>query len=82
MIFTRTDDPEGFGGDDLWISFSSDAGWSKAVNLGPEVNTSEYEYGASIAMDNLNLFFTSHKNGQADIYRVVTRKLMVDWPSN
>ncbi|NQV71965.1 PD40 domain-containing protein [bacterium] len=82
MIFSRTDDPAGFGGDDLWISFPSETGWSEAVNLGPEVNTADYEYGATVAMDEVNLFFTSHKNGQADIFRTFMNKLVVDWPVN
>ena len=82
MIFSRTDDPAGFGGDDLWISFPSENGWGEAINLGPEVNTSEGEYGATVAMDEVNLFFTSHKNGQADIFRTFMNKLVVDWPLN
>jgi len=70
MILAISNHPDGFGGDDLYISrFDGDA-WSVPVNLGPEVNTDEYEYGPSVSPDGEYLYFTSHKGGSADVYAV------------
>jgi len=80
MIFSRTDDPEGFGEDDLWISFPTEEGWTEAVNLGPEVNSAQAEYGAFLGNDGLQLYFTTHRDGKSDIVTVPMVKLVVDWP--
>ena len=68
IVFVRTDDPEGFGGDDLYYSEPTETGWSAPRNLGAAVNTPEYEYGPLISWDGTRLYFTSHKDGPADIY--------------
>ncbi|MEE8061933.1 MAG: hypothetical protein V3T16_08880 [Gemmatimonadales bacterium] len=70
MIFVVTDHPDGFGGDDLWVSYQSDGGWTTPRNLGPAVNTPEYEYGPFVSPDGGWLYFTSHRSGDGDIYRV------------
>ena len=70
VIFARTDDPEGHGGDDLWVSVRQDVGWSTPVNLGPEVNSAEYEYGPALSADGRTLYFTSHRDGDADIFQI------------
>jgi hypothetical protein len=82
LIFSRTDDPGGFGADDLWISFPSAEGWSEAVNLGPEVNTAEGEYGAMMSLDATKLYFTTHKDGKADIVFIPMTELVLEWPTN
>lgn len=81
LIFSRTDDPEGFGGDDLWISFASDGGWSEPVNLGGNVNSNEYEYGAWVTRDGTTLYFTTHRSGQADIARIALSDLPLEGPA-
>lgn len=45
MILAVTDRPDGLGGDDLYVARCVDAGWTVPMNLGPAVNTTEYEYG-------------------------------------
>lgn len=80
LIFSRTDDPEGYGGDDLWISFADGDTWSAPVNLGEGVNSNDYEYGAWVTRDGGTLFFTSHRSGQADIARVALSDLPVEGP--
>lgn len=70
MIFAMTDHPDGFGGDDLWLSRSRDGAWSPPVNLGAAVNTAEYEYGPSVSPDGEWLYFNSHRDGASNIYRV------------
>jgi hypothetical protein len=82
MIFSRTDDPNGLGGDDLWISFPSESGWGEPINLGPEVNSPEGEYGAFHPTGGVSLYFTTHRDGKADIVSVPMSKLVVDWPQN
>ena len=42
-LFFSSDQPGGFGGMDLYYCFKTDLGWSKPVNLGNGVNTSENE---------------------------------------
>jgi hypothetical protein len=80
LIFSRTDDPEGFGGDDLWITFAGQNGWSAPVNLGEAVNSSDYEYGAWVTRDGATLYFTTHRDGQADIARIDLADLSVEGP--
>lgn len=48
--------------------------WSEPVNLGPDINTSFRETGASISKDGLSLYFDSGN----DLY--VSRRLAVDLP--
>ena len=68
--------PSGYGGCDIWMAQRptlSDP-WGPAINLGPPVNTSQHELGASITADGLELFFsrTSSSAGGLDIW-VTTR---------
>ncbi len=70
MILVITDHPDGFGGDDLWVSHRTGEGWSPPANLGPEINTPEYEYGPSVSPDGQWLYFTSHRDGPGRIFRV------------
>ena len=70
VIFTRTDAADGFGGDDLYMAFAEREGWSEAVNLGPQINTPNYEYGAYADLASGQLWFTSFRNGNYSIYTV------------
>lgn len=70
MILVISDHPDGYGGDDLYLSRFADDVWSSPDNLGPEVNSGEYEYGPAVSPDGGYLYFTSHRGGNADVYRV------------
>ena len=70
MILAITDHPDGHGGDDLYISRYDGEAWSSPLNLGPMVNSNEYEYGPTFSRDGEFLLFTSHRSGSADVYRV------------
>ena len=70
IIFARTDDPKGYGGDDLWLSIQTEDGWSEPQNLGPEINSPEYEYGPALSADGRILYFTSHRDGDADLFEI------------
>jgi len=63
----------GFGGYDIWYSQLTDKGWSKAVNLGPEVNTPQDEISPYIHVNNRELYIVSNGlpgYGGYDIYKV------------
>src|SRR5262249_26593167 len=40
LVFVSYGRPDGFGDGDLYISFHREGAWTKAVNLGPEINSS------------------------------------------
>jgi outer membrane protein OmpA-like peptidoglycan-associated protein/tetratricopeptide (TPR) repeat protein len=52
--------PDGYGGSDLYVSHLKNGKWSKAENLGPNVNTPGDEQCPFIHADNQTLFFTSN----------------------
>jgi hypothetical protein len=70
MVLAITDHPDGFGGDDLYVSTLVDGAWTEPVNLGPGINTPEYEYGPWVTADGEHLLFTSHRDGASNVYRV------------
>jgi Tol biopolymer transport system component len=75
MILAITDRPGGYGGDDLYLSRFDGESWSVPTNLGPEINSAEYEYGPTVSADGEYLYFTSHRRGSADVYRVLLETL-------
>lgn len=63
IVFGSADRPDGFGGSDLYVSFRrDDNSWTKAVNMGGEVNSGEYEICPYVTADGRYLFFTSQRN--------------------
>ena len=69
MIIFSSTRPQGYGGADIYVSFrGADGSWSDPRNLGPEVNSENYEYGSSITPDGKYLFYTSTRNGSEDIF--------------
>jgi Tol biopolymer transport system component len=78
MILVITDHPDGFGGDDLYVSYLRDGRWSEPRNLGPAVNTPDYEYGPAVSADGADLYFTSHRGETGDIYRISLEALGID----
>jgi hypothetical protein len=78
IIFARTNAPGGFGGDDLYISYATDGGWTEPKNLGSEVNTKEYEYGAFVTADGKTLIFTTWASGIAQIATIEMDALKLD----
>jgi Tol biopolymer transport system component len=71
LIIARTDDPQGRGGDDLYLVRRADDGsWSEPRNLGPLVNSDVYECGPLVSRDGRTLYFTSHRGTDANIYAI------------
>lgn len=62
MIIVITDHPSGLGGDDLYVSRSTDGEWTAARNLGTPINSEEFEYGPNISPDGRFLYFTDRKS--------------------
>ena len=58
-LYFTSNMPGGFGGKDLYMSRRSGITWTKAVNLGPEINTSGDEMYPSLRKDGI-LFFSSN----------------------
>jgi len=63
-----------YGPYDLWAATrtTTDDQWGEPVNLGPVVNSSVQDGGASISADGLSLYFHSLRSGVADLW-VTTR---------
>jgi Tol biopolymer transport system component len=65
LLIFQSDRTGGFGGDDFWMSTrtSKSARWSKAVHLGPEINTPTDEVKAEFSADGRTLLFASTRPG-------------------
>lgn len=70
MILVVTGHPDGLGGDDLFTSHAAAGGWGTPHNPGAPINSPDYEYGPSVSPDGRFLYFTSHRRGTADVFRV------------
>jgi outer membrane protein OmpA-like peptidoglycan-associated protein len=72
-LFFSSDMPGGFGGFDLYVVERTPAGWSKAKNLGPVINSEKDETYPYIALTN-TLFFSSNGRensmGGFDLYYI------------
>lgn len=77
---------EGYGDNDLYISFNNNGKWTEAVNMGPQVNTDQTEMCPSVSPDGKYLFFHRGGEGHGDIYwidfRPIKENLMKQMSSN
>ncbi|MCP4728135.1 MAG: hypothetical protein GY863_24055 [bacterium] len=61
----------GLGEYDLYISFmKEDGSWTDLINMGPDVNSTEYEFRPYVTPDGKYLFFTSNRDASGNIYWV------------
>jgi outer membrane protein OmpA-like peptidoglycan-associated protein len=71
-LFFSSDRPYGIGKKDLWMSTVNGEGkWSKASNLGPQINTPENEVSPFVHANGMSLFYSSNGReglGNHDIY--------------
>jgi len=72
LCFT-SDRPGGQGDYDIWMAtrVSLEDAWSEPVNLGPPVNTSDFEGFQSISSDGLELYFSRGSTDHGDVYVAV-----------
>ncbi|MBU1011563.1 MAG: hypothetical protein KKG99_01040 [Bacteroidetes bacterium] len=62
--------PEGFGGNDIYVSFNNDDGtWGAPINLGERINSEFLEIGPRVSIDGKYLFFTSNRNHPNEMYK-------------
>lgn len=62
IIFTAYQRKDGFGSGDLYISYKiSDSTWTKAKNLGHEINSDKMDYCPFVDVNN-NLYYTSKRS--------------------
>ncbi len=61
----------GMGKPELYISFKNKDGfWSKAINMGPTINSTKTEFAAFVSPDGKYLFFSRRENGNGEIFWV------------
>jgi Tol biopolymer transport system component len=75
IILVVTDPPGGLGGDDLLFTRLDGDMWTAPTLFDGAVNTPEYEYGPTLSPDGRYLYFTSHRDGTADVWRVAVADL-------
>lgn len=63
LIFTSCTGRKGFGSCDLFESTKVGNDWSEPVNLGPNVNSTEWESQPSLSADGRTLYFVSDRRG-------------------
>jgi outer membrane protein OmpA-like peptidoglycan-associated protein len=72
LVFTACQNRRGFGGCDLYQSRKVGDIWSSPQNLGPSINTTNYESQPTLSADGRRLYFISDRpggKGQRDIWR-------------
>ncbi len=62
LVFVSYGRPDGLGDGDLYISFRREGAWTKAVNLGPGINSSALDFCPIVTPDGKYFFFTSERS--------------------
>ncbi len=71
LIFTSHGWEDHLGDGDLYICFRKEDGtWTRARNMGPEINSSALDYCPNVSPDGKYFFFSSRRSGNEDIYWV------------
>jgi hypothetical protein len=72
MLYFSSDRPDGYGNDDLWVAKrpTIEDDWGTPENLGPSVNSSQWEYGPCISADGLGLYFGLYNPAGYYIYDI------------
>ncbi len=81
------DQPDGYGGYDLYISYREGSGWTTPINMGPEINSPYDELSPYISNEGRILYFSSNRIesvGGYDIFRSTYLFESAKWsaPSN
>ena len=60
----------GYGGNDIYISFrKTDGTWTKAINLGPEINNNDMQLWPYVSPDGKFLFYINLEDrGNGEVY--------------
>ncbi|HEY0039704.1 MAG TPA: flagellar motor protein MotB, partial [Flavisolibacter sp.] len=71
LVFTGCNRQDGEGSCDIYLSYKTPQGWSPAFNLGPNVNSDQWESQPCLSPDKRHLYFASRRFGGlggSDIY--------------
>jgi Tol biopolymer transport system component len=79
-LYFLSDRPGGYGNYDIWMAtrLTTDDPWNTPVNLGPVVNSSDWEVSPDISADGLSLYFDGGPISRNDIW--VTERTAKDQP--
>lgn len=81
MIFTACEGRQGYGSCDLYVTYKIGEEWSIPNNLGPNINSPQWDSQPSLSADGNTLYFVSNRPGgigNRDIY-VSYRNEAGDW---
>ena len=83
VILFASDQLEGYGGYDLYISFFKNGKWTPAENLGPSVNTTYDEISPFLAKNGKALYFSSNNPSKSyggfDVLKAVFLAHSTSW---
>ncbi|MBX3043639.1 MAG: OmpA family protein [Candidatus Kapabacteria bacterium] len=85
ILLFVSDRPGGYGGTDIYVSFKTANGWSKAENAGSIINSEYDEMTPVLGVDNTNFTFASNRPGgfgEFDIYVSKYKNNRFDKPTN
>jgi len=71
LVFTACNRTDGFGSCDIYISYLTQQGWSKGINMGGKINTDQWDSQPCLSPDKRDLYFASRRfggYGGSDIY--------------
>ncbi len=68
LYYTASGLTDGYGGDDIYVSFLKDGIWQKPFNMGPPINTSGDDSFISIAASGERAYLSRTINDNEDIY--------------
>jgi Tol biopolymer transport system component len=79
-LYFLSDQPGGYGNYDIWMAtrLTTDDPWNTPVNLGPVVNSSDWEVSPDISADGLSLYFDGGPDNYNDLW--VTKRTTKDQP--
>jgi len=82
-LFLTSDRPGGYGAADIWVATraTTEDDWGIPVNLGPAVNSSDWDGVSSISSDGLSLYFSSFRPGGDGVFTdiwLTTRSTLSD----
>jgi len=79
LIFMAGGRREAVGGLDLYLSFNHNGSWTKAVNLGDQINSTGNEYSPTISPDGKYFFWSSTRGfGRKPLEKRLTYSELVD----
>ena len=83
-LYFHSDRPGSVGPRDIWMTAreTKDDAWGPPVNLGAVVNSASHDWGPSISVDGLSLFFYSNRPGGyggSDIWMARRATIDDDW---